>query len=379
MGGAAFRSCFSSTFYSFNSAPSFRNFFYQYSRPVRRKRRSSLNKRAIYRCGPLTLLTRTPNRKTVYTNISTLLTRLTLYKDLLRHYQILFFRCFINSLRKRRTTKVTRGLKRRTIKIRKRLLTLMRLITGLSQSLHNYYILLTSSKVIQLCYHTRKISLLRFTKRRIRRSLRQMRRYARFIQRCKKAIERQKKWKERQRKKFRGMRRGRSDALSYRLMRRFARLITKRGGRHRAYRVLEEVLYAMKPTRRQFRLILTKKRKKPKSPVLKALKNLKTYFYLRKFTKSRRTTFIPGILSQPRRLSVVARWLSNAAKKNPERDLHNRIFSAILQASKNRGFAKQMQLSFHKIVTTSKGSLNKHYRKRRRRGFIQKRVRRLPN
>lgn len=163
----------------------------------------------------------------------------------------------------------------------------------------------------------------------------------------------------------------RKNNLIFLLCRRLIKLLTKRGGRLRAYKNLQNTLYALKPTRRQVSLFRESsfrvggKKAKIKSPILLALKKLRTYFFLRKFTKSRKTIFIPGILPKRRRIRVIARWLAAAASRGSERTLQDRLFGAITQASKGQGPAKHMQLAFNKSVKVNKVNLRANNRRRR--------------
>jgi ribosomal protein S7 len=149
----------------------------------------------------------------------------------------------------------------------------------------------------------------------------------------------------------------------YKFTRRLMKLTTKRGGRLRAFRNLQILLHSVKLSRKQKILLRSKKRVR-QNPVFTAVSNLKTYFFLRKFTKARKTIFLPGILAKRRRLRVAARWLALSVKKAPERRLYERFLAAINETARGAGLARQTRNAFNKSVGISKANLNTRRRHR---------------
>jgi hypothetical protein len=94
-----------------------------------------------------------------------------------------------------------------------------------------------------------------------------------------------------------------SDILVYKFLRRVLHLLTKRGGKHRAFQNLDLVLNAVrKSALQEFRSSQC-----TINPILKVILSLRTYFSLRKVTKRRKTLLIPGILPKEKRIRVIAR------------------------------------------------------------------------
>lgn len=154
-----------------------------------------------------------------------------------------------------------------------------------------------------------------------------------------------------------------TDILVYKFLRRILHLLTKRGGRQRAFRNLDLVLDAVCRSAAQG---LFSQSKSWVNPILKVMLSLRTYFSLRKVTKRRKTFFIPGILPRQKRIRIVARWFVSGLKRRSGTKLFDLVLAELWENYKGGGAAKKMRDAFNNLVAISKANLIIRRRRRRR-------------
>jgi len=97
------------------------------------------------------------------------------------------------------------------------------------------------------------------------------------------------------------------NVMTYKFLRRLRYLITKRGGKQRAFNSLLLVQYSLKPKAKALFQSNRFANNRLRDPFFRVLKKLRVYFFIRKFTKNRKTLLLPGILRKRKRIRVIAR------------------------------------------------------------------------
>ena len=144
--------------------------------------------------------------------------------------------------------------------------------------------------------------------------------------------------------------------MAYKFLRRVSFLLTKRGGRLRAFKflVLLRNLTSVEMLPGSF-MRHAEKARNTKDIFVRIMKNLKTYFFLRKFTKGRKTTLIPGILYKRKKIKVIARWfLASLRKKKLGRPLLEKLLENTRNVYYGQGASQELQMRFNLQVRDSK-------------------------